>query len=242
LRSLALAEWLLARFTSEGRAASIAGDLFEEYWVRGHARFWLSVCGVLLSFVWRGSLAFAVALCLGLYSFDFLHNLVYNVHEIHQPAHALKPLLDFVCLASILFSFGMAYSAIRFGVRDAFTQQIVVAWGLGCILSAYWWISPVAIACTLLGAWNVLSSALNATRRRALIASVLALGFGIAIHAITSYLVKNLAESHVPIFNRLAFYVFTLSLVLQPLIYPRIHAIFSLDKLRTDGDSRLLLK
>src|SRR5262249_28573790 len=102
MRSLALTEWLLARFTSEGRAASIAGDLFEEYWGRGHARFWLSVSGVLLSFVWRRSLAFALALCLGLYSFDFLHNLVSSVQEIYQPAHALRLLLDFVCLASIL--------------------------------------------------------------------------------------------------------------------------------------------
>ena len=226
MRNVALADWLLARYTTEACAASIIGDLIEDRHERGGIGFWWSLCTILWSFVWRRALAFAVALVFGLISFDFLHNLMYTVHATYVPSGEWGIWLDFICLTSILLSFGMAYTAVRYGVKDIFAQQVIALWGLTAILSAYWWMPVVTVAVTILGVSFLLFSFFFAPRRQALLASVVALSFAVAVYWLASFFMQNLAGSHVPVFNNLAFYVFTLGLALQPGVYSRVHTIF----------------
>jgi hypothetical protein len=205
----------------------MVGDVIEECGDRGRIALWWSVCAVFFSLVWRRGLAFVVALAVGLASFDFLHNLVYNVDGAYLPSNAWRPLLDFVCLASILLSFGMAYSVIRYGLKDAFTHQVTALWGLASLLSAYWWIPVVRIGAVLFGFLILLSAIRSAARRRALQAAILALGFGVVAYVVFGhYLMPGFAASHQHIFQRLEFYVFSLGLVVQPAIYSYVRAAF----------------
>lgn len=233
MRNLVVAEWLLARNTTKARAASIIGDLIEDGHGRGGIGFWWSLCTILCSFVWRRAIAFAVAVIFGLTSFDFLHNLVYIVHAAYVPSNEWRTLLDFACLASILLSFGMAYTVARFGVKHVFAQQVIALWGIASILSVYWWKPIVVAAVTVLGTCFLLLSLFSARRRRALKASIVALAFAIGVYGVASFSMQNLAEVHAPAFKNLAFYVFTLGLVLQPAVYSRVHTIFWRDKLQT---------
>lgn len=226
MRKLAAAEWFLARFTTVSRAASIVGDLIEECGDRGRLALWWSLSAVFFSLVWRRGLAFAVALSVGLTSFDFLHNLVYNANVL--PPNEWRPLLDFVCLASILLSFGMTYTVIRYGLKDAFTHQVTAVWALACVLSAYWWIPIVRIGAVLFGACILLSAIRSVPRRRSLLAAILALGFGLVAYLVFGqYLMQGLAESHQPMLKRLAFYALSFGLVVQPAFYSYAHAKFS---------------
>jgi len=233
MRNLPVAEWLLARHTTQARAASIMGDLIEDGHGRGGIDFWWSLCTILCSFVWRRAVAFAVAVIFGLISFDFLHNLAYSVHAAYVPSNEWKMLLDFACLASILLSFGMAYTVARFGVKDVFAQQIIALWGMASILTVYWWKPVVMAAVTILGTCFLLFSLFSKRRRQALMASILALAFAIGVYWFASFSMQNLAEAHASAFKNLAFYVFVLGLVLQPAVYSRVHTIFWRDKLQT---------
>ena len=225
MRNVVLAEWLLARYTTGACAASITGDLLEDHG-RGGIGFWRSLCTILWSFIWRRALAFGVALVFGFISFDFLHNLTYSVHAIYLPSGEWRILLDSMCLTSILLSFGMAYTAVRYGVKDTFAQQVIALWALSSIISAYWWMPVVMVAVTILAMSFLLFSFFFAPRRRALLALVVALSFAVAVYWLASFVMQNLAGSHVPVFNNLAFYVFTLGLALQPAIYSCVHSIF----------------
>ena len=86
------------------------------------------------------------------------------------------------------------------------------------------------VAVTILSTLYLLFSFFSASRRQAFLVSVAALGFGVAVYFLASFFMQNLAKSHVPMFNYLAFYVFTLGLALQPTIYSRVHTIFWRDK------------
>ncbi len=58
--SESFAEWILARFTTPARAASIVGDLLGSRPTERRLWFWLSVVRVLFSLTWRRPLAYAV--------------------------------------------------------------------------------------------------------------------------------------------------------------------------------------
>lgn len=235
MRNLAVAEWLLSRFTTSSRAGSIVGDLLEDSTGRRRVSFWLSVATVLLSLVWRHLVALGAALAVGLLAFDFLHNLAYSVYAVHLPVHQWKVMFDLTCLSSTLLSFGVPYSAIRYGLKNEFTQQTIVTWALASIVTAYWWVPFVTAACGLLAACSLLCSVLSAERRRALMASVAGLGLGVATYlAFGWYALEQLAHSSRPVLGRLAFPIFALGLVLQPVIYSRIHALFWRDGPKTE--------
>lgn len=221
-------------FTTSSRASSIIGDLLEDSSTR-RVPFWLSICAVLLPLACRRLIAFGVALCLGLFAFDFLHNLTYNVHADHLPVHEWKMVLDFTCLSSILLSFGMPYTAIRYGLKNEFTRQTIFTWGLASMVTAYWWVSYATVTCVSLGVCGLLCSVLSADRRRALLASVFALGLGIVMYLVLSwYALRQLAHSSHPVLGRLGFPVFALGLAVQPVIYSRIHALVWRDTYKTE--------
>ena len=226
------AEWILSRFTSRTQAASIVGDIVESGGNRGDLHFWSSFFPVLCSMALRGCIAYAAALGLGLFSHDFLNNLVFTTNAAHQPPHGWKFLFDFVCLVSILLSFAVPYLAIRFGLNDAFTQQVVLGWGLACVFSVYWWIPAVSVVCIVLTAADLVSSIISANRRRTVLAFVVALGFSSAVTAFFSqYLTEWFASSPQPLLKQLAFTVYTVGWVIQPAIYSCVRGIFSTPEL-----------
>src|SRR6202034_1360148 len=53
MRSIHLAEWILALVTSRDRASSTAGDLAERAAARGAVSFWFAVLRTLASLLWR---------------------------------------------------------------------------------------------------------------------------------------------------------------------------------------------
>ncbi len=208
--------------------------------------FWLSVAAILLSLAWRRSLAFAAALCLGLFSFDALQNFIYGVNAAHRPPHEWMPLLAlsvhmgwlfaFLCGIGVLLSFGMPYTTIRYGLKDPFTQQILTVWGLASILILYWWIPMVTAACAVLAVSGLVYSATSRPRRRALVALVVALGLSFAGAGLLSwYLSSRLyqisaapALLHTPrmALKHLALTTFFLGWLIQPSIYSRVHHAF----------------
>jgi hypothetical protein len=236
MRSASIAEWILARFTSRTRAASIVGDLLEASDRKGIAWFWLSAVPVLLSLALRACLAFSAAFCFGLFFYELLPGIFFGISQTHRPPHGWTALPDLVCAAGILLSFGMAYAAIRYGLRDPFTLQIVTAWGLACVFSVYWWMPIVQAACPLLGVSMFVHSMISAKRRRALMALVVALGLSFAGAALFSwYLTSKLSQIsampgplHMPwmALKQPAEVAFLLGLLLQPFIYSRVRSIF----------------
>ncbi len=61
MHSASIAEWIVGRFTSGKRAASIVGDLLELESQNGALWFWLSLARVVLALAWRWPLAFVAA-------------------------------------------------------------------------------------------------------------------------------------------------------------------------------------
>jgi hypothetical protein len=233
--NVTVAEWLLSRFMSRTQAASIVGDIVESGGNKGDLHFWSSFFPVLCSMSLRGCIAYAAALGLGLFSHDFLHSLVFTANAAHQPPHGGKFVLDFVCLVSVLLSFAVPYLAIRFGLNDAFTQQVIFAWGLACVFSVYWWIPAVSVVCIVLTAANVISSIISTNRRRTVLAFFVALGISSAVAAFFGeYLTEWFARSPQPLLKQLAFTIYTLGWVIQPAIYSRVGGIFSTPELPRD--------
>ena len=239
MRSASIAEWILGRFTSRSRAASTVGDLLEASDHKGIVWFWLSAVPVLLSLAWRGCLAFSAAFCFGLFFYELLPGIFFGISETHRPPHGWIALFDLVCAAGILLSFGMAYTTIRYGLKDPFTLQIVTAWGLACVFSIYWWMPIVRAACLLLGVSMFVYSLISAPRRRALMALVVALGLSFAGAALFSwYVTSKLSQIsampdplHTPwmTLKQLAEVAFLLGLLIQPFIYSRVHRMFFVD-------------
>lgn len=226
--SVTVAEWLLSRFTSRTQAASIVGDIVESGGNKSGFHFWSSFIPVLCSMALRGCIAYAAALGLGLFSHDFLHNLVFTANAAHQPPHGWKFLFDFVCLVSVLLSFAVPYLAIRFGLHDAFTQEVVFGWGLTCVFSVYWWIPAVSVVCIVLTAGGLVSSIISANRRRTMLAFVVALGISSAVAAFFGQnLTEWFARSPQPLLRQLAFIVYTVGWVIQPAIYSCVRGIFA---------------
>ncbi len=238
MRSASVAEWVLGRFTPRSRAASTVGDLLEASHHQGMVWFWLSVAAILLSLAWRRSLAFAAALCLGLFSFGALQNFIYGLNAAHRPPHEWIPLFRFLNVIGILLCFGMPYTTIRYGLKDPFTQQILSFWGLVSIFILYWWIPLVPAACAVLAVSGFVYAAMSAPQRRSLVAFVVALSFSFAGAALFSrYLTSRLYQvsampslSHTPLIwhflKQLAAGTFFLGWLIQPSIYSRVHQMF----------------
>lgn len=246
MRSASVAEWVLGWFTSRSRAASTVGDLLEASPRNGIVWFWRSVAAILLSLAWRRSLAFAAALCLGLFSLDALQNFIYGVNVAHRPPHEWIPLFGFLNVTGVLLCFGMPYTTIRYGLKDAFTQQILATWGLTSVLILYWWIPLVPAACAVLGVLVFAHAAMSRPRRRALAAFAVALGLSFACAALLSrYLASRLyqfsaapALLHTPrmALKHLALATFFLGWLVQPSIYSRVRHAFFGDNSREDAD------
>jgi hypothetical protein len=178
MRSGFVAEWILTRFTTRSRAASIVGDLLESRSEKGTLWFWRSVAGIVLAVAWRRPLAFAAAFYLGLCSLGALSMPIYGAHAAHRPPEAWIPVFAILAWTGTLLWMTVPYAVIRFGLRDSFAQIALVFGGLVTIIIFYWWVPAVLVACLVL-AFSLITTLISVARRwRALVALALATAFG----------------------------------------------------------------
>jgi hypothetical protein len=180
MRDGAWAEWLIARFNSRTRAASIVGDLLETATLRGTLWFWQSVAGVVFSLIWRRTLAFLAAFYLGLHALGWL-----QIDGAHAMPAAFGTLLWIAA----------PYAAIRYGFRDKFVQLALGLCSLSTIYALYWRIPIAADVCVALALTILIASVRSAQRTKALIALAAALLFGSA-GALVSMFLEGIWQNH----------------------------------------------
>ena len=131
MRSDFVAEWILARFTTRSRAASIVGDLLENRCEKGTLWFWRSFAGIVLAVAWRWPFAFASAFYLGLHALGALQMPIYGVNAAHRPPQEWMLVFDVLPGLGMLLWMAAPYAAIRFGLRDSFRTACLGVWGIG---------------------------------------------------------------------------------------------------------------
>jgi len=122
VRSSWFAEWILGRFTSVEKAASLVGDLEELEPQKGGLWFWSSLIMVLVALCWRRMVAIIVASCMAMRIFEGL--LFVAAGAISHPRRQepwITALLVFYAADAFLWT-AFIFAAIRNGVRDRMTQ------------------------------------------------------------------------------------------------------------------------
>lgn len=195
MRSDFVAEWILARFTTRSRAASIVGDLLENRCEKGTLWFWRSFAGIVLAVAWRRPFAFASAFYLGLHALGALQMPIYGVNAAHRPPQEWMLVFDVLSGLGMLQWMAAPYAAIRFGLRDSFAQLALVFGGLVTIIIFYWWIPAVSAACLVLAFTLITASMFGARQRRALLALAVTTAFGFGGGLLTFYL-AGLYQKH----------------------------------------------
>jgi hypothetical protein len=178
--SASIAEWIVARFTSEKRATSIVGDLLELKPEKGPLWFWLAASGVVLALVWRRPLAFIAAFYAGAWAIGGFQMTTVGIHAQHRPPEcSWMPVFMVLSAAATILLFLLVYAAIRYGFRDQVTQLALALTGLATTVIYYRWQPAVLVACIVLSISSVVASILSGERRRAaLVLLVVVVGFG----------------------------------------------------------------
>lgn len=179
------AEWILARFTSRARAASVVGDLLETTPHRGTLWFWFSVARIALSLIWRPTIAFVAAFYVGLFWRTFA--IIAFLRVGHAPYERYtfawwepsEPLFSVMWFGAVLWTAAL-YAAIRYGLRDHLAQFALGFCSLITILVLFWQTPIVAVTCIAFGLAMLIASIWSAQRSRVLLAlaAALAVGFG----------------------------------------------------------------
>jgi hypothetical protein len=174
MRSASFAEWIIARFITKARAASIIGDLLEAVPEKGKLWFCLSVAGVFFSLTWRPALALAVAFYFVKYRWmGSAHLEVLSAADLALIRPPTLKMLLYIQLISIGYELrlGALYMAVRYGLKDMFVRHTLAAWLLVGFVTRYFYESPrITIACVALAICAVVYSALSAQRRKGLLA------------------------------------------------------------------------
>jgi len=143
MRSVSIAEWIVSRFTSAARAASLVGDLEELRPQKGGLWFWASLGGFLFQLCWRRFAALVVASCLGVQVLEVAPFILRRVsHYQHRDARQIVYLAVFAVSAFLGMMF--LYSLIRYGFRDRATQ-LAFLWAAVFSAIAVSWDYPVIL-------------------------------------------------------------------------------------------------
>jgi hypothetical protein len=189
VRSVAIAEWIVSRFSSKKRAAAIVGDLLELAPQKGRLWFWFSLAGVVVSLAWRRPLAFAAALCVYFAAFipSFLVN--YLHYRFTIPDQHWRTVWGVLFLASNCLWLILVYAAIRCGVRDPVTQ-LLLALSIPVTVGLYCWERPtILVACIALTVCVLAASALNNKLRGGLLIILVVLMVNAGILLLTAGLI-----------------------------------------------------
>jgi hypothetical protein len=189
VRNVAIAEWIVARFTSKKRAAAIVGDLLELAPENGRPWFWLSLAGVILSLAWRRPLAFAAALCVYFAAFSASFWRAYLHFRFTIPDPHWRTVWGVLFQASNCLWFIVVYAAIRHGVRDRVTR-LLLALSVPITAGLYCWERPtILVACIALTICVLAASTLNNKLRRGLLIVVAVLMVNAGIFLLTAGLI-----------------------------------------------------
>ena len=184
MRSAVLAEWIIGRDTTEGRAVSIVGDLIETLPEKGILWFWLAVAKIVLSLIRRRSLAFVVAYFVGWPAFFGFQMAIWGAHYPHRPPHQWNQLFAWLGVSGSVLCALLPYVAIRFGLRDRLTQLTFASVVLIAATIWLWWLPAVLATCIGLSTVVVLVSAATREGRKAwsalLVSIAAAFGSGLA--------------------------------------------------------------
>ena len=182
MRSEPIAEWLIGRFTTESRAASIVGDLAEARQQRGSRWFWLSFAQVTLALMWRRPFAFFAAFYAGPLMFSALRPAVIEAHAPHGPtehpwmAAGLGVLLAvYLILWTLLF-----YAAVRYGFTDRLTRLALPLAALTTASICLWRQPAIIAASVALSIPVVWVSTSSVERPKAALAVLVAVIAGVA--------------------------------------------------------------
>jgi hypothetical protein len=190
--SALFAEWIIARLSDRSRAASMVGDLVETTAQKGPFWFWFSVARIVFSLTWRRAVAYGAAAFVGATMVKEFRTVAYVsvvVHTIPGPGNVIGEVhtapgpwqLSFTLITfGTLLWIACSYAAIRYGLRDKFSQ---VAFGFSCLYTVrffYWRVPIVTVVCVSLALCIVIVSIRSVQRGRAFVALVVALvlGFG----------------------------------------------------------------
>ena len=191
MREADWAEWMIARFTSRDRAASIVGDLLESQLHRGALWFWLSFIGIVLSLNRRRLVAFFIAFV----CFHFLRGLPMPVFAplsgrppADEPLEMWQSFFVFLGWIAMLLWVVTPYALLRYGFRDRF-GQVALAFCVPITTAIfYWWIPGIVVTCMALALCIPISSVVFNRRPSVLLALVLALVLGYCGVQLTLYL------------------------------------------------------
>src|SRR5271168_2441253 len=120
MHNASVAEWIVARFTTRKRAASMVGDLLELQAQKGQLWFWLSLARVVLALAWRRQLAFVAAFMFGAGACSGLQ--VTESMGIAALGAGQLPWMNLFWVFLYILWFVAVYTVIRYGLRDRVAQ------------------------------------------------------------------------------------------------------------------------
>ena len=191
MRSHAVAEWIVGRFTNKSRAASILGDLEELKPQKGRLWFWLSFVRVVFSLAWRRPIAFVAAV---LATFVWVLGdmslvvPIWRSHGYKLPDHPWVFASNaFSTIGAVLLTVLM-YSAIRYGFRDGVTRLALVLTPVVTATTIYcWWHSAVLAVSIVAGILVAASYIANKQRIREVLALTIVIVVGSAGSVLASH-------------------------------------------------------
>jgi hypothetical protein len=229
MRSTTAAEWILTPCVGRSRATSLVGDLLEMMPDHGTLWFWRSVAGVVLALTWRRALAFYAALRIGLWALGGLSEPIWGAAAPHRPPEEWMPLFKALSIAGLLLSFAAPYAAIRFGLRDVFSRQILCAWSLCALPIFYWWVPGAPLILTVLAAAFVVHSLISPPYGKALAFLTAALCVATLGGLSTFYVAALISRSHRPVLESTLWgclYLWS-SVLIQTSVYSRAHHLLT---------------
>jgi hypothetical protein len=191
MRSIAIVEWIVGRFTNQSRSASMIGDLVELKPQKGSLWFWWSLVGVVLSLTWRRPIAFVAAVFAGSVGSGVLWIAILRMHGQPLPEHRWMFALSMLCrIGSVLFIVLM-YAAIRYGLRDKLTQLALAFASVITAAVIYCWWQPVFLAVTIaVGIFAIAASIKDSQHLRATLALTMAVAIGFFGSTLAGYMTR----------------------------------------------------
>jgi hypothetical protein len=167
--SASIAEWILARVTSRDRAATVVGDLIEIERQKGSLWFSLSVAGVVISLVWRRTLAFVAAFYVGMWAMSTFGN--WAIGKTFIGLNGI--VLELLTLTACRLWAASLYATVRYGVADRSAQMALASTGLVTAVIYFWWQPALLKTCITIAVFFALASVLTSKSRKAALVVVL---------------------------------------------------------------------
>jgi hypothetical protein len=169
VRNASVAEWIVRRFTSKERAASIVGDFIEQESQKGAMWFWLSITGVLLSLSWRRVIALFAVLYASGWTYAQFQVVLFGIPSRHRPMDLWLQAMLMLAFIGFLLWMILIYGAISYGLRDRATQMAFLWTVLMTSIILFWLKPSILAACLGLGLILAWSSMSNRENRRAML-------------------------------------------------------------------------